>query len=256
MNQEDFELQLKVWKDLAISKQVLMQTAAKALGLPAECTSEELDGALKTTISKVNGLETELSESQAKAKEEIAALTETIEAHEKTIKTVTSERDEALTGKDAAEHRAEAGRATNSEELKKIKAQLADKQKEIKQITKVLADTPENVVKKMKALKKEKMDEANLRKKAEENARKQRKDKQTAEADLKESKALLEEAAKLATEVRDLHKFANEQYDKLAESVEDKKSLDSVPALNEKLLEALEANSSDDDKEKTDKKAK
>ena len=108
----------------------------------------------------------------------------------------------------------------------------------------------------MKVLKKEKMDEANLRKKAEENARKQRKDKQTAEADLKESKALLEEAAKLAGEVRELHKFANEQYDKLAETVEDKKSLDSVPALNEKLLEALEANSSDDEKEKKDKKAK
>lgn len=255
MERDDFELQLKVWKDLAISKQVLMQTAAKSLGLAAECTTEELEAALNKTIKQVNGLEAELNEARERAASQIEKLNATIEAKDKSIKTLTNERDEALSGKEAAEHRTEAGRATNTEELKKMKAQVAEKDKELKKITKTLADTPENVVKKLKTLKKEKMDEANLRKKAEENARKQRKEKQEKEAELKESKALVEEAGKLAEQVRDLHKFANEQYDKLAETVEDKKSLEAVPALNEQLLEAFES-SEEEDKKDDKKKAK
>ncbi|WP_196140354.1 hypothetical protein [Aliikangiella sp. G2MR2-5] len=241
MERDDFELQLKVWKDLAISKQVLMQTAAKSLGLAAECTTEELESALNTTIQQVKGLEQELNEVRERSAAEIERLKNDVEQRDKDIKKLTAEKEEALSGKEAAENRAEVGRATNAEELKKMKAQVAEKDRELKKITKTLADTPENVVKKLKALKKEKMDEANLRKKAEENARKQRKEKQDKEQELKDTAALIEEAGKYAAEIRELHKLANEQFDQLAEGAEDKKSLTQVPALNEQLLEALEA---------------
>ena len=43
---QDVDIQLKVWKDLAISKQILMGAATDALGLDAECSTEELKEAL------------------------------------------------------------------------------------------------------------------------------------------------------------------------------------------------------------------
>ena len=41
------DLQLKVWKELAISKQILMRAATEALKLDPECTQEELKDALE-----------------------------------------------------------------------------------------------------------------------------------------------------------------------------------------------------------------
>ena len=251
LEQPDLELQLKVWKELAISKQVLMQTATKALGLKDECSTEELEKALSKTLGAANKAENELAESQAKSKEQITSLEAKLEASEKANAELIAAKENALQAQEAAENRVSAGKSANAEELKKIKAQLADKQKEIKQITKVLADTPENVVKKMKGLKKEKMDESNARKRAEEVSRTLRKDKQKVEQNLAESKAVVEQAADLVSNYRDLQKFANEQYNQLAESVEDKDSLEQVPALNEELIEAIEtAIDADKDKKK------
>ena len=42
VDQAEFEVQLQVWKDLAISKQVLIGAATDALGLDPECESAEL----------------------------------------------------------------------------------------------------------------------------------------------------------------------------------------------------------------------
>jgi len=53
MQPAQFELQLKVWKELAISKQVMMRTAAEALKLDPECTPEELKQALDGALKKV-----------------------------------------------------------------------------------------------------------------------------------------------------------------------------------------------------------
>ena len=150
LEQPDLELQLKVWKELAISKQVLMQTATKALGLADECSSDELEKALTLTIAQAKKAEIKFAKAQNEAKASIGSLQDKLEASEKANKAVAKARDEAIASIDAAEHKVTAGKQANSDELKKIKAQLADKQKEIKSITKVLADTPENVVKKMK----------------------------------------------------------------------------------------------------------
>ena len=50
MDQAQLELQLKVWKDLAISKQVLMRTAAIALKLDPDCSQDVLKEALESTV--------------------------------------------------------------------------------------------------------------------------------------------------------------------------------------------------------------
>ena len=52
MTASDTDVQLKVWKDLAISKQMLMNAAITALKLDKDCSQEELKQALETTISR------------------------------------------------------------------------------------------------------------------------------------------------------------------------------------------------------------
>ncbi|MET1255106.1 hypothetical protein [Aliikangiella maris] len=254
MNQSDIELQLKVWKELAINKQVLMQTAATALGLKAECSSEELESALKATIEKAKKLESALTAANEKSSAEITELKDQLKRTEAQREEERAAKESFETELKASEDRVVAGRQANADELKKIKVQLADKQKELKQITKTLADTPENVVKKMKALKKEKMDEANDRKRAEENSRNLKKEKQRVEQDLKESQALVERAGELVSGYRELHKIANEQFTQLAEKVEDKDALTALPEVDEAILEAIEnANSDEQNKGKSKK---
>lgn len=240
LEQPDLELQLKVWKELAISKQVLMQTATKALGLKDECSTEELEEALHKTLNGARIAQSELASEKEKARIEIEALQQKLKNSEQAHAEEITAKDDALNAQQTAEHRLAAGKSANADELKKIKAQLAEKQKEIKQITKVLADTPENVVKKLKNLKKEKMDESNARKRAEEVSRGLRKDKQRVEQNLAESKEVVTQAADLVESYRELQKLANEQYNQLAETAEDKDALTAIPAINEELLEAIE----------------
>ena len=59
MDQPEFELQLKVWKELAVSKQILMRAATDALGLDPECSSEELKEALAAAVEKTRAAQTE-----------------------------------------------------------------------------------------------------------------------------------------------------------------------------------------------------
>lgn len=254
MEKAELELQLKVWKDLAVAKQVLMTTATKALGLKAECSNEELENALKNNTKRIKELETELSEAQSKAKAEIDSLNKQLLISKRQTSEALAGKEEAKAANEASLNRIEVAKAANLEEVKKLKQQITEKQKEIKQITKVLADTPENVVKKLKALKKEKLDEANDRKRAEETSRRLRKERQTAEQKLEDSKNALENAAKLIESYRELNKFANEQYDKLAETAKEKKSLEKVPFMDEELLDAIEAATKVDDKTKKENK--
>ena len=65
MSQADSDIQLQVWKDLAISKQILMGAATDALGLNAECTTSELKEALQKATSR-NMTKTGISRNDAK----------------------------------------------------------------------------------------------------------------------------------------------------------------------------------------------
>ena len=52
--------QLKIWKDLAISKQMIMNEAASALRLKGEWTQDELKVALDDAIAKANAADTNM----------------------------------------------------------------------------------------------------------------------------------------------------------------------------------------------------
>ncbi len=233
-------LELKVWKDLAISKQILMRTASDALDLPADCNADELKAALDIAIKRGKNADTAISKAQAEASDQVAAIEKKLKSTQKALAEVESKVDAAEAGRQEAEHRTLTAREANLKELKKATDQLAEKQKVIKSINTALADTPENVVKKLKKLKKEKFDEAAARKRAEDEVRNLKKQKKKLEETLEENKTSIENSEKLAEKYRELYALCTRQREQLEPLVEDKDSLAELPTMDEHLLESVE----------------
>jgi len=145
----------------------------------------------------------------------------------------------------AAESKLLTGRAENAEALKKVRAEVTDKQNKLKAISKALADTPENIIKKLKTLKKQKLDEAKLRTQTESKLQSIRKAKTKLEGELENSKALVAQSAPLISQLKELHAIANKQRKKLKSLGDDKKNLVEIPKLDEELLETIEKAISD-----------
>ena len=87
VNQPELELQLKVWKELAISKQMLMRAATDALKLDPNCSQEELKAALESVLKKIAKAETETAEARAQAKITITAMENKVAASERALAT-------------------------------------------------------------------------------------------------------------------------------------------------------------------------
>jgi colicin import membrane protein len=86
-------------------------------------------------------------------------------------------------------------RASSAKEAKKLQDSIAEKDRALKAINTALSDTPENVLKKLKTLKKQKTDESNARKQADKVIIGLRKEKQELEQKLKEMQVQLDELA-------------------------------------------------------------
>ena len=254
MDQPEIDVQLKVWKELAVSKQILMRTVTDALGLDSECGSDELKQAIAKVTAKAASAADDIKKAQRQADETVAAIEKKLIKSEKALAKAEAAKDKTQVTLETTEQRLTEARAAHAQELKKANAQLAEKQKAIKAINVALADTPENVVKKLKALKKEKLDEANERKRAENDARSLRKDKQQLEQKNQELKDTLEKSAKLAEQYRELHKLSQE----LEPQLKDDTSMPELPELDEELLASLEqhAETADDSDSKKKKKKK
>ena len=252
MDRAELELQLEVWKDLAISKQMLIGAAAEALGIKSDCSMGDIKDAFEKATKRATDADAAISKAEQEASNTVAEMQAKVKQSDIAHSKAMEEAEVAHEAKLAAEHRVNAGREANSDALKKAKQEIADKDKSLKQIKKILHDSPENVIKKLKVLKKEKMDEGNLRKKAEEDARKQRKDKQKAEQEFKDLEASLEQAAKLVENIKQLKKFSESQSDQLKDLVKDKSSLEKTPALDEDLMDSIEKLATKDDKPSKD----
>jgi len=226
VDQAELELQLKVWKDLAISKQILIQAATDALGLDPDCKSEELKLALATTIKQ--GIEADINVSKAREQSDLAitVMEKKIAASEKTLAMAENAKSDMQAIKEKSEQDMADERIAHAKEMKKIKDLLAAKESALKAINKALADTPENVIKKLKTLKKQKDDESTARKLVEVNVTSLRKEKRQLEQQLSETQ---ENSKTLATQHRELHKQFGEGTDEKP-----------LPELDEELLEAIE----------------
>ncbi len=233
MSQTDTDQQLRIWKDLAISKQVLMNEAALALKLKDDFTAEDLRSALDVALKRANDADANMADTRNRASEEIGAMQAEVK---KTLKSKTeaeAQRDAAIGEKEAAEQALGVGRKDNADALKKAKRQVEDKQKELKAINVALADTPDNIIKKLKTLKKQKVDEANARKTAEDANRKLKKESKQQKEELENLGSLKEQAASLLAAYRELRTWADEMEAKNADG-------EAAPKVDAKLLSDIE----------------
>lgn len=249
MEQAQLELQLKVWKELAISKQVLMRSATDALKLDPNCTQDELKQALESALKKVAAADASVVTAQEQAKQAVATaekkLADSIKAQTAAEATIV----ELRTAQENSTRQIATERAAVAKELQALKDRLAEKEKALKAINTALADTPENVIKKMKTLKKEKQEEADARRLIEGQANTLRKEKRDLDQQLTETK---DKSGKLETYYRDTHALCVKLHEQLKPLVADAKDLPAVPEIDTKLLDGEKA----DDKSTDAKKGK
>ena len=255
MSQSDTEQQLRIWKDLAIGKQVLMNEAANALNLGDDFTAEDLREALDLAVKRARDADADILAARNRAAEEIGAMQAEVKKTEKARAEAERLRDESLRARAAAEDPLATGRPDNAEALKKAKRDVENKQKELKAINTALADTPENILKKLKTLKKQKLDEGNARKTAEEANRKLKKENKESKEELDKLEGLKEKSATLLAAYREIETWAVASAEKLPEGA------DEPPKADPKLLLEIEtltagADESDEDDADTTKKGK
>ncbi|HXW09627.1 MAG TPA: hypothetical protein VD737_03375 [Steroidobacteraceae bacterium] len=237
VSQAQQDLQLKVWKELAISKQILMRAAAEALKLDPECTQDELKEALEGALKKIAKADADLFNAKEEAKVAIASLEKKLAASEHALAISQKEAAEAKTAHDGVVQQMANQRAASSMELQKVKDRLSEQEKALKAINTALADTPANVLKKMNALKKQKQEEANARREIESALNTLRSEKRQQDQKLAD---LQRHGESLVGRYRELHEVSSKLQEQLRPLVEDAKSLPEVPPLDTKLLEAIE----------------
>lgn len=237
---QDVDIQLQVWKDLAISKQILMGAATDALGLDAECSTEELKEALNKAIQRAKDADINIQEMRRQADAQVAEYKKQAETADKARLEAAERVEAAEKARAQAEHAMVKGKEDNAEALKKARTEVTDKQNKLKAISKALADTPENVVRKLKTLKKQKLDEAKARTQAESKVQKLRKEKANLEAELEGNKAVLRAGGKLAEQLRAIHAACTEAGKTIAKLSDKKKDQIEIAELDEASLEIVE----------------
>jgi chromosome segregation ATPase len=236
----DVDIQLQVWKDLAISKQILMGAAADALGLDSQCSTDELKTALNQAIQRARDADIQIQETLSNSEQQIAEFKRRAEIAEQARSEAEGRVEESVNARAQAERHLANGKADNAEALKKARAEVTDKQNKLKAISKALADTPENVVRKLKTLKKQKMDEAKLRGQAESRLQSMRKEKSKLEAELETQKSALENAATLLEQIKTMHETCLQAEGTIKKLSDNKKDQLKLPKFDETAFAALE----------------
>ena len=256
MIQTDDEIQLKAWKDLAISKQMLIGAATKALGLNAECSPEDLRVALDESIKRTKEADANIIGIREQTDNELTEMKVLVAKSDEARTEAQTQATEATKIREATERQLTIGKSDNAKSLKEAKADVADKQSKLKAISKALADTPENVVKKLNTLKKQKLDDAKIRAQIESQLRSTRKDKVKFEQQVNEQKTQLERVTPLVEQIRELHSLCNRANEKIKSLSEDNQDMVEIPNLNEELLESLGESSSNDEEPTSETSAK
>ena len=217
-----------------------MGAATDALGLDAECSTAELKTALSEAIKRAREADINIQETRTHAEQQVSDFqqrAETADLARKEAEALVATAEEARA---QAERQLAIGKADNAEALKKARAEVTDKQNKLKAISKALADTPENVVRKLKTLKKQKLDEARLRTDAETRIQKMRKEKSALEAEVEAQKSTLESVAKLLEQVKAMRETCIEAEATIKGLSDKKEDQLVIPEFDEVAFEALE----------------
>jgi chromosome segregation ATPase len=238
VSQAEQDLQLKVWKELAISKQMLMRAATDALKLDPECTQEQLKEALEGLTKRIAKADADAAAAKDAAASAIAALEKKLAARDQELAAALESAREAKAAHEAAVQQVANQRAAAATDLQKVKDRLAEREKALKAINVALADTPANVLQKMNTLKKQKQEEADARQRLDAALNSLRAEKRQQDQKLAE---LQKNGTGLVGRYRDLHALAVTLREQALPAVADAKALPEVPELDTKLLEAIEA---------------
>ncbi|MEQ1580952.1 MAG: hypothetical protein ABL964_10195 [Steroidobacteraceae bacterium] len=238
MEQADLELQLKVWKELAISKQVLMRSAAEALKLNPDCTQEELKAALEGVTAKIAQAEAAVVETEKKTRLSLGVMEQKLAASVQALATTEASLADVRATLENTTKSMAIERASVAQEVQKLKDRVVERDKSLKAINTALADTPENVLKKMNVLKKQKQEEADARRQVETALATLRKEKQVQD---KQFSGLTENSAKLVKQYKDLHALTVTLHEQLKPLVTEPATVPELPELDAKLIESIES---------------
>jgi chromosome segregation ATPase len=228
---------LKVWKELAISKQILLRATTEALKLDPECTQDEMKQALEGALKKFAKADTDLFNAKEQATVAISALEKKLAAGEQTLAIAQKAAAEANAALEGALQQLANQRTAAAMELEKVKDRLTERDRSLKAINTALADTPANVLSKMNTLKKQKQDEADARRQVESALSALRTEKRQQDQQLAD---VLRNGASLVSRYRDLHALTLKLHEQLQPLVEDAQTLPEIPELDTNLLEAIE----------------
>lgn len=237
VEQAQLELQLKVWKELAISKQMLMRTAAEALKLDPNCSQEELKTALDAALKKVAEAEGSVVMAREQAKSAVLGMEQKLASAQKAQAASETQVIDLTAKLENVTQQAAAARNAGAKEVQTLKDRVVEKDKQLKAINTALADTPENVLKKMNVLKKQRQEEADARRDIETSFTTLRKEK--TEQDQKLTK-MTDSTNRLVTTYKELHEATTKIHAQLVPLVQDAKDLPVLPDLHAKLLEEIE----------------
>ncbi len=240
-------LDLNVWKEIAIAKQILIKAATDTLGLDPECNDDELKVELDKAMQQIRDADSQVTKANAINAGIVGDIRGKLEATQKILKDVEAKNRSLEEQNAALVNQVEVNRLQSLKDIEKTATQLDEKNRALKAINTALADSPENVVKKMKQLNKKKFDESTARKSAEAIAKTLKKEKQELEKNVKGLEADKELATKLAEQHRELHTFSNEQYTELKELSKDDALLKSVPELDEVILKPFTTETEEED---------
>jgi colicin import membrane protein len=186
--------------------------------------------------------------SRNRAAEEIGSMQMEVKKIIKSRTEAEAQRDAALGEKESSEKALVVGRKDNTEAVQKAKRQVDEKQRELKAINTALADTPDNILKKLKTLRKQKIDEANARTKAEDANRKLKKENKQQKEELETLSELKEQAASLLAAYRELRTWSDEMEAKTEDC-------DAAPKVDSKLLSDIETTTAGADETEDKKEA-
>ena len=120
-------LDLDVWKEIAIAKQILIKTATDALGIDPECSDAEFKTALEIGIRQITDAESKVAIAAKENQTTLDAINQSLTSTEKARSELETAHAELLEEKQAVDSLLESTRKTSAEDLKKINLLTIDK---------------------------------------------------------------------------------------------------------------------------------
>ena len=126
------ELDVKIWKELAIKKQMLMRTVTDSLGLDPDAPDDELKEGILKGVQQIAETETTIAKLESKHRVALADLQEQLKKVQEHLSGAETAIEELKVEKSQLENTVAANRDANLAEVQGLKSQLEAKSKELK----------------------------------------------------------------------------------------------------------------------------